>query len=526
MGEVGRRGFLRGVGAAAVGAPLLGAGTANAGVGLNVDLDLELDLGLPRLPGAHRWLVGDHHIHTQYSNDAMYTVDQVVAGARRHGAEWLVFSDHGHVAHEANSVEPAHADIVAARRRHPGLLLWQGLEWNMPAAEHATVFLPPSRDEAALLREFERTFDSRLTNTGASTPANEAKALEALHWLDKRGGLVVVNHPSRNGRIAPAELRNWHDAAPGVVIGMEGAPGAQGDGHPKPEGSGGHRGGYGNSPGGDSWPGFPAEAYRTFGGFDWMSATLGGLWDSLLAEGRNWWITSNSDSHFNFRDTIIRQPEAGDLYDRVGKHLDPLPGGPVQTQPPYCDFYPGEFSRTVVGATERSYRGVMDGLRAGRTFVSHGGLVQQLETHVFAEDRLSWPVGMGGRLRVRRGTDITVVVLARLAARPHSGGEVPRLARLDLVRGAVTGKTADRQRLRAPETTVARSFEPRFRAGHVVGFRHTFRDVRESFYLRARGTDGRRHTPGGLEPIQDVRGEANPWQDLWCYANPVFIDVR
>ncbi|MBP2473486.1 hypothetical protein JOF53_002358 [Crossiella equi] len=521
MSELSRRGLLRGAGAVAAGAALAGAGTGAAAA--SVESDVRLDLGLPRLPGGGaRWLVGDHHVHTLYSNDAMYSVDQVVAGARRHGAEWLVFSDHGHVAHEAHSVEPAHADVVAARRRHPGMLLWQGLEWNVPAAEHATVFLPPSRDEAALLREFERTFDSRLTGSGASTPANEALAVRALRWLARRGGLVVVNHPSRNGRVSPAELRSWHDAAPGVVIGMEGAPGAQGDGIPAPGGSGQYRGGYGNSPGADSWPGLPAEAYRTYGGFDWMTARLGGLWDSLLAEGRNWWVTSNSDSHFNYRDTIVRQPEPPDHYDRTGRHLPALPGGPVQTLPPYCDFYPGEFSRTVVGAEDRSLTAVMAGLRAGRVWVGHGGLVDALETHVFAADRLSWPVGLGGRLRVRRGTDVTVAVLARLAARPNSSGALPRLGRLDLIRGPVLGTAPDRQAWHVDGVSVVRSYEPRFRPGWTVGFRHTFRDVRESFYVRVRGTDGRR---GGTEPAQDVRGQADPWQDLWCYGNPVFVEV-
>ncbi|MER8155563.1 hypothetical protein [Streptomyces sp. NPDC094472] len=37
-----------------------------------------------------------------------------------------------------------------------------------------------------------------------------------------------------------------------------------------------------------------------------MTATVGGLWDSLLAEGRPWWITADSDSHNVYADTAMR----------------------------------------------------------------------------------------------------------------------------------------------------------------------------------------------------------------------------
>ncbi len=65
------------------------------------------------------------------------------------------------------------------------------------------------------------------------------------------------------------------------------------------------RGGYGRFP--------------TMGGFDQMTAQLGGFWDSMLAEGRHWWITANSDSHRHWRE-----------------------GG--------SDFWPGEYSKTYIKA--------------------------------------------------------------------------------------------------------------------------------------------------------------------------------
>jgi hypothetical protein len=472
--------------------------------------------------GSYQWLSGDHHVHTQYSYDGMYTVEQQIVGGLRHGVDWLVISDHGHASHERLSVEQIQADVVAARRRHPNLVLWHGMEWNVPGAEHGTLFFEDCRDEAAVFRDFERQFDWRLNGQEPSSPVNEAKAVEAIGWLRTKirngtvkSALVVVNHPSRNGRVAPHELRALRDAAPEIVIGMEGAPGAQGDGIPVPAGHGAHRGGYANSAGANSWPGLPPEGYRTFGGFDWMTARLGGVWDSLLSEGKGWWITSNSDSHFNFRDTIVRVPEPGDEFDRTGKHLTALDTGPPQVAAPYVDFFPGEFSRTVVGATRRSQRAVMEGLRAGRAWVCHGGLIDDLRFQVWSH---SGRAGLGETLVVRRGADVTVQITVRLATRPNSAGFVSKLARLDLIRGAVTGPVSP-DSASNPDVAVTRSFEPR---RHGV-FTHTFRNVRTPFYVRLRGTDGKR---GGVEPQADVVGQADPWQDLWAYTNPIFVDVR
>ncbi len=502
MSEVARRRFLQGASVLGV-AGVLGTGRASAS-------------------SRYHWLSGDHHTHTQYSYDGMYTIEQQIRGALRHGTDWLVITDHGHASHEAHSVEATAADIQRAQRKFPQLLLWHGMEWNVPGAEHATLFFEDCRDEAGVLRDFERQFDWRLNGQEASSPANEQKALDALRWLQTKirngtmkSALVFVNHPMRNGRVAPHELRNMRDLAPDIVVGMEGAPGAQGDGDPV-RGPGGHRGGYANSPGSNSYAPYPPEAYKTYGGFDWMTAKVGGVWDSLLAEGLGWWITSNSDSHFNSRDTIVRVPEPGNQFDLFGKHLDPLDAGPPQVLPPYVDFFPGEFSRTVVGATRRTRGAVMEGLRAGRAWVSHGGLVDNLEFSIYGT---GGSATLGERLCVRRGSDVTVLVKARLATRPNSAGFIPRLARLDLIKGAVTGRSSS-ETLSTPQVKVERSYEPRW---HYAVFTHTFRNIREPFYLRLRGTDGNR---GAFEPQADTPGAANPWEDLWCYTNPIFVEVR
>lgn len=167
----------------------------------------------------------------------------------------------------------------------------------------------------SVLKEFENVYDGTFTGSGASTPANQALATAGIAFLANAvaarrvaDALMLANHPARRGINSPHEIRAWRDAAPTIAIGMEGAPGHQAAGIPKPLGPGGGRGFYEASPGAASFPGYPLESYRTFGGFDWMTATVGRLWDSLLAEGKPWWITANSDSHVVYTDTAVRGP--------------------------------------------------------------------------------------------------------------------------------------------------------------------------------------------------------------------------
>ncbi|MFF0862173.1 PHP domain-containing protein [Nonomuraea sp. NPDC003560] len=467
---------------------------------------------------ALNWLAGDHHVHTQYSYDGLYTIEQQAAGALKHGLDWLVITDHGHAAHEKFAVESTYADIVTSRAKHPELLLWQGLEWNVPGGEHATVFFDGARDEIQLLRAFERLFDSRINGTGAGNPANEAKALEALAWLETAlrtgsasSALFLINHVMRRGRYSPRDLRTYRDKAPNIAVGMEGAPGAQNE--PRA------RGDFNNTADADSWAGWRPEHYPTYGGFDSMTGILGGMWDSMLAEGKGWWITANSDGHFYNGDTTVEPSRPADWYDQHGRYPDPIDGGvPLR----HADFWPGQFSRTVVGATSRSYGAVMEAIKAGRSWVSMGGLIDGL--HVDAHAPGNAPATFGGRLSVRRGDDVTITISVDLAGRPNANEEIPRLARLDLIRGAITGPAADPDVFTAPDVSVVESFMPKGR-GRVAQFHYKFRDVREPFYFRLRGTDGRRSAPGGMEPAADTGRNENPWHDLWCYTNPTFVEL-
>ncbi|WP_163506358.1 PHP domain-containing protein [Fodinicola acaciae] len=521
-GDLSRRGFLRNAG-------LLGAGAAAAGTfGVPVAAAAS-DWSGHSQHGGFRWLAGDHHIHTQYSNDAVYRVIDHVQHANAFGLDWMVITDHGSVQHAKIGVEKVNPDIVAARAKVSDTLVFQGLEWNIPAAEHGTVFVHPGRNEVSVLKEFENSFDGSVKNAGSSTPANEALAISGVNFLASavkkrrvQDALFLANHPARKGIDSPHEIRGWRDAQPHIAVGFEGAPGHQASGIPKPYGPGSGRGAYDNSPSADSFPGYPLESYRTWGGFDWLTATVGGLWDSLLAEGKPWWITANSDSHWVYNDTSDRGP--GSDFPTNGHYNDPVYAGKVGST--NSDFWPGYYSRTHVGATGFSYAAVMAGLRAGRVWVDHGGLLGGIDVRVRSGGR--W-VTLGDTLVLRRGSSVQLAVTIDLADRPNWAQFVPKLARVDVIRGAVTGPVADRDTFAAPKTAVAKSFQIGKTTGQAT-FTYDLGRLDDGFYVRLRGTDGKRGAPGfhgaaidPAGPAMDVVGDADPWNDLWFYTNPIWV---
>lgn len=477
------------------------------------------------------WLSGDHHIHTQYSSDGKYrVVDQVRQGAK-HGMDWLVITDHGSTTHAKIGVDKVNPDIRAARAAYEDTLVFQGLEWNIPGAEHGTVFVHPGNNEVSVLKQFETDYDGSVKNASDSTPANEALAVAGLNFLAEqvqrrkvKDALMLANHPARRGVDSPHEIRNWRDAGHGrqIAIGFEGAPGHQAAGLPAPMGPGRARGIYDNNPSANSFAGYPLESYRTWGGFDWMTATVGGLWDSLLAEGKPWWITANSDSHQVYADTAARG--TGGNFETDGRYADPVYGGQIDiTQ---GDYWPGQYSRTHVGSDGFSYAAVMDGIRAGRIWVDHGQLIGALDVRVSGGHR--WAT-LGGALHVRKGTNVTLTVDVAMAGGPNWAGFVPKLARVDVIQGDVTGPVADKDTFSAPTAKVVKSYEVNKSSG-TVRLTYDLGRVDRPVYVRVRGTDGNRGAVGAMGaavdpagPAIDVVGDADPWRDLWFYSNPVWV---
>ncbi|MFY8209654.1 MAG: phosphoesterase, partial [Caulobacter sp.] len=246
-----------------------------------------------------RWLAGDHHVHSWFSvslkpgadpsqppilvkaGDAVNPITVNARMAARHGLAWMVATDHGGPNHSKLNRDEAYPELLRARVETPSVLQFWGMELDTPAAEHSSVILPHSAGERDALFGIESRYNRREPWPADPARNQEAFMLEALRHMKALADppIVIANHPSRSatgvgqyGLVSPAELRNWNDTAPDVAVGMEGAPGHQAsslkpDGSPKPQGD---RGGYGRAP--------------TMGGFDQMTAKLGGFWDSMLGE--------------------------------------------------------------------------------------------------------------------------------------------------------------------------------------------------------------------------------------------------
>lgn len=514
------------------------------------------------------WLVGDHHVHTQFSHDAKYRMAQQLDAAQHYGVDWLAFTEHSNFAHADRGL-PTARDLIQLERDARGMLIFQGLEWYIPAAEHATVLITPGTDDIRLLRAFELAWDGKLNHWDKPADAAqmadfERRAAEAVAWLgaQKSAGalgdaVVLANHPMRLGIDSPHELRGWRDADPDIFIGMEGAPGAQGSAISQNAGPGDQRGEYVNAPRPDSWAAYPADAYRPYGGFDWATATVGGLWDAMLAEGKPFWITSNSDNHLTVKDTWrIGDYPAGEPYASLPSEFDRwavrgMRPDPVDTGMPQggSDFWPGQFSRLHTGVTTRSYAGVLEAMRRGRMWVDHGHLIAGLDVRVGATmpgkgngrgngngggwgNAAGTTVTLGGRLTAKRGQDVVVTITVTTTDSANAAGIVPQLAHLDLIAGPVTGTAADADAMRAPETRVVRQFDTTGSRGTFT-LTHVFERVDRPFYVRFRGSDGNRTGAGyhgaAVDPAGPQRhgdGEGDPWSDTWFYANPVFVDVH
>jgi hypothetical protein len=448
------------------------------------------------------WLAGDHHIHSNNSvgwdetsnppkpiagGDAIYTIEKNALMAREFGLSWMVATDHGGPNHSKLSMDRTYPALLAARLAVPEVIQFMGLELNTPGADHSSIIMPKSPEEASQLAAYEYRFDSREAWPADPGRNEEARMIDALEFAKglKPQPVVIAHHPSRSaadegvfGLTTPAELRRWNDAAPNIAVGMEGAPGHQAAELRQADDRGGYpawvyaRGAYGR--------GFP-----TMGGFDQMTAIVGGFWDAMLGEGRRWWITANSDSHIHYTE-----------------------GG--------IDFWPGEYSKTFVYA-EKNHDAILESIRAGKMFVVTGGLITALD--VTLSDGSS-SVRLGEMLKTQRGSKLTLEIAVTDPDQMNPAGRNPSLNRVDLIMGVVSGRQPDVDVAQNSNTSVIErisreSFERSDRQ-YVIRTQLT---AEADGYLRLRGTN-----TDSLEPEKDPLGE-DPWSDLWFYSNPIFIEL-
>lgn len=458
-----------------------------------------------------QWLAGDSHIHSHWSagydrrlspprpikgQDALYSTPRNAAMARLFGLRWMVTTDHGGPNHAKLNLLQAYRELTLSREVIPEVLQFYGMELNLPGMDHHTLIIPNADDEQSVLYDIESRFDANEDWALPPDPRRRSETLRRIALQHMQGlerlPLLFANHPSRSARALgrygldePWEIRSNNDLAPQVYRGMEGAPGHQAatlspfglrrPGGPEPAR---FRGNYGNL------------GAHTLGGFDQMTAIVGGLWDTLLGEGRHFWIVATSDSHFHYTD-VVRQGQ---------------------------DFWPGEFHKTYVRAYP-TYDDVLDGLRRGRIFVVSGDLVTELDVALTAASGRR--AELGETVSVARGADVAVTVRFRDPDVLNAHGNDPSVRRVDLIMGEVQGPLSDPHVDRNPTTRVIARFsrDAWSRDDDRYTIATTLARVDRDSYIRVRGT-----STHDTQPRMDEPGE-DPWMDLWFYSNPIFIDV-
>lgn len=205
-----------------------------------------------------------------------------------------------------------------------------------------------------------------------------AKTVEAMKWMKQNhgdGSYYVPAHLERAGPFNPdgnngyniEHLRDFNNAAPRIAFGMETQPG---------HGASDARGEYTIRRNGINGVNVDSVGGTTYGGTGVYGAQVGGVWDAMLGEGRNFWFFASSDWH----NRGMFGPD-----DRRS------------TQ----DFYPGEYQRDFVMVHDRDGHGqskgkdvltpqeIVDGLRTGNSFASSGQLIDRLAFVACADTKLN-----------------------------------------------------------------------------------------------------------------------------------------
>ncbi|MCU0230379.1 MAG: hypothetical protein MUC67_03255 [Acidobacteria bacterium] len=533
-------------------------------------------LGLATAPatvaGEPKWLSGDFHQHTWYTDGAT-SFDYVMAKNAEFGLDWWANSEHGgsrnrdgnnqywDVAYPAGTILGAlqmsgnhrvmwrwqslrdfvYADIVRNRAVYPDKTIFSGVEWNVPGHEHCSVgIVAPNADAVAAFEYMFDTSDVDFSREGEVTPygtlskqngrynfsqgpssvryssktypERHADSVAACAWMQRQLEQSTID----NGWIVFAHVERAGDWDP-----------SSGGGYNVEHFRDFNNAGPNACVGFEGAPGHQVNELRglgnlefggTYGGVGYYTAQVGGLWDALLGEGRRYFNYASSDYHAHY--TV-----GGD------------------------DFFPGEYQRNWVKADDADGDGtyslneIANALRAGRSFFVHGDLVNFLDFSLKAKNR--GVAEMGGTLVAQRGDAIQLTIKFKSPA-VNANGDTPVVDHVDLIMGEYGTKIdpADPRYTDAtnPTATVIATFDRNSwrtdaDGNTVISYAYKVQSAR-NVYFRLRGTN--------LAPCTefetDCQGNPLPdhlvtdnlgidmadeaWRDLWFYSNPIFLEVR
>jgi hypothetical protein len=488
--------------------------------------------------------------------------------------------------------EIVYPELVRLAREMQSPMLYAGVETNVPGHEHVSMTVIGNQrpqnyngdtGDASGLAEFEYRFDRSDTDTsrgvesghnwegkianatgaGSGTINHNQKAIPSVRWLQNNYPLdsyYVPAHTERAGVFDPngnrgfnvEHFRNFNNAGPTVAVGFETQPG-----HQASNNRGEYRAGFCGT-------NCDSVGVTTFGGTGIYGAKIGGVWDAMLGEGRNWYFYASSDWH---------NRGAFSIYETATT----------------ADFYPGEYQKLFVPrpAAGQPMRPqvVVDGVRSGNSFSTMGDLITGELT--YKAEVVGYAAAgvakMGQTLVVPRGRTVRLTLEVNLPTGPNHSPYTfnnpslaqigiqeplnrPTLRHVDFIRGNVTGPIAPTSPNYTNGTNPSASVLATFNQGNwqVNGNKRTMvvtiPGVQTSQYIRVRGsnlppgtpfeTDAQGNPLNDWDPENLAQGPVVPcldaacpphmfvrngqkvssydvagWADLWFYTNPIFIRV-
>lgn len=504
-----------------------------------------------------KWVAGEYHAHTTQSKDAgeKATLTQNVLDAAfneinlnesnwegvqpwelpvkntdAEGAifDYLVLTDHLRPAFrdpDGNSQNLAFyqglqqqiekIEELKSEGKYLGKTILSGFEMDMPGLDHAAggILIEDSEELVEAIKEFEylyskETADSYFTEEDAKKYGErlneniKENTYSAVQWLKDNypdDSYLLLNHPSRkNGsssELKIEDIRTMNDIAPKIVFGFEGIIGNQmsNDGR--------------------------GETVDVYGGADVMLSEVGGIWDSLLGEGRRFFTFANSDFHFK-----VRRDYTGGSYS---------------------GYWPGEYSRNYTYVEGNDVSDIVDGWRSGKSFAVTGDLIDALDFSIKTEEAKA---EMGGEMEATEGDQVTITIRFKSPEKNNYetifGTETTvtnevKVDHIDLISGEVTGISEDYTDATNETTKVIASFTSEDWTTDEDGYNVMSITVpaEKNCYYRLRGTNLGFNVAGETDengnPLKDIT-PANPsadfindrnYSDLWFYSNPVFLTV-
>ncbi|WP_244935660.1 S-layer homology domain-containing protein [Paenibacillus glycanilyticus] len=499
-----------------------------------------------------QWLTGEFHAHTFESDDAQSSLESVLDhGLTTYGLDFIMLADHlrsskrddtgadipgGPIPLSKGLLEYQVPKIKALQDagKYAGKTIFSGFEWDIPSHEHGSVGILTDEPGSEAALKAANQFEYLFTNRDASwfNPADalqwqaadnraystHADSLSAINWLKRNypeTSYMIVNHPSRGvGKYKISDFRDFNNAAPDIAFGFEGMLGNQ----MEPD-----RGGYNSAYDPANPTANDNYKNRSYGGVDYMVAKVGGVWDSLLGEGRKFWNFANSDYHF--------------------KTIDTNSSG----------YWPGEYAKNYIWSEGKSTQDILNGMRSGKSFSVFGDLINALDFRL-ADGGTN--AEMGGTLQATEGDKLTLTIKFKSPEANNyenpinsgqSGGMKPAVDHIDLIEGDVTGPaekgTPAYDKDTNDTTRVVATFTSDDWTTDANGYNVITYDLPKASkdqYFRLRGTNLGMNVPGETldgNPLIDPKtttadaearfNEINNrnYQDLWFYSNPIFVDT-